>query len=133
MLCGIGRVWVGAAFLGVLAVSLASSRAPQERSIREMADSAARAGDYSTAVGLFQSAVSAGPDAAWAHRGLADCFRVNGAGAKAANEYEAVTKIDPNDADAKQLASLSRLALAEQQEGVVKAETFSAMRKFPMS
>jgi outer membrane protein OmpA-like peptidoglycan-associated protein len=101
--------------------------------LRHEAETAASNGECATAISLYQSAISAAQDSAWAHRGLADCYRVNGSWAKAADQYEAVTQIDPADVDARQLAPLMRQALAEQQQDVVKAGTFSAIKKFPLS
>ena len=132
-----GRVGVRAAIVGVaIACSMfgqASELRQDLESLRNEAEAAASKGDYVTAISLYQSVISVDQDSSWAHRGLADCYRVNGAWAKAADQYEAVTRIDSNDMDARQLASLARRALAEQQEDVIKAETFSAVRKFPLS
>lgn len=131
--------WVGVrvAIVGALAACSMFAQAPDLRrdleSLRHQAETAAGNGEYATAISLYRSVASAAQDSAWAHRGLADCYRVNGSWAKAADEYEAVTRIDSSDADARQLASLTRRALAEEQVDVVKAETFSALKQYPLS
>jgi outer membrane protein OmpA-like peptidoglycan-associated protein len=102
-------------------------------SIRSAAGSAAADGEFAKAFSLYKGALSASPTIAWAHRGLADSYLVNGSWGKAADEYEAVTRIDPDDSDAGQLASIARQALTEQQEDVVKANTYSVIRKFKLS
>jgi outer membrane protein OmpA-like peptidoglycan-associated protein len=133
----VGSVGVRAAIIGVVMACSMFGQAPELRrdleSLRHQAEEAAGGGDCATAVSLYRSAFSAAPDAAWARRGLADCYRVNGSWAKAADQYEAVAKMDSTDLDAPQLASLTRRAMAEQQEDVVKAETFTALKKFALS
>jgi peptidoglycan-associated lipoprotein len=132
-----GRVGVRAAIVGVaIACSMfgqASELRQDLESLRHEAEAAASKGEFAAAISLYQSVISAAQESSWAHRGLADCYRVNGAWAKAADEYEAVAKIDSTDVNARQLASLTRQALAEQRDDVVKAETFSAIKKFPLS
>lgn len=132
-----GRVGVLVAIVGAVVACSMFAQAPDLQrdleSLRHQAETAAGNGEYATAISLYRSIASAAQDSAWAHRGLADCYRVNGSWVKAADEYEAVTRIDPSDADARQLALLTRRALAEEQVDVVKAETFSALKHFPLS
>lgn len=131
--------WFGvrAAIIGVVMACSVFGQSPDLgrdlESLRHQAEAAAGGGECATAISLYRSAISAAPDAAWARRGLADCYRVNGSWAKAADQYEVVMKMDSTDLDARQLASLTRRALSEQQEDVVKAETFAAIKRFALS
>ena len=134
-----GSGWSGGrvSILFALAACSMFGQAPAMRhdleSLRHDAETAAGRGECASAISLYQSAISVEQDTVWAHRGLADCYRLNGAWGKAADQYETVTRIDPDDADARRLASLTRQALAEQQEDVVRAATYTAIKQFPLS
>jgi outer membrane protein OmpA-like peptidoglycan-associated protein len=130
--------WIGfqAAILWIACSVFAQAQPMRQGTalLRHQAETAAGSGNCAAAISLYQDAIAAGQDSAWAHRGLADCYRVNGSWAKAASQYDAVTLIDSADADARQLALLTRRAATEKQDDdVVDARTLSAISRYPAS
>jgi outer membrane protein OmpA-like peptidoglycan-associated protein len=131
--------WIGvrtAIVCGVVACTVfgqGPGTSQDEESLRHQAEAAASNGKWADAARYYQDAIAHEQDSACDHRGLADVYRANGAWAKAAEQYDAVTRIDSGDGEARQLASLTHQALAEQQKDVVAAATFTAMNRFSWS
>jgi outer membrane protein OmpA-like peptidoglycan-associated protein len=106
---------------------------PEAGALRRQAETAAGRGEWSDAAALYRSGIGVAGESSWALRGLADIYRANGVWDKAAERYEELAAVDSADAEAKQLAALSRQALAEARAGFVGAATFRAMAEFPWS
>lgn len=122
--------------ISVLAVGwLVVSYAQQSEinSVRQAAETAARSGEWSQAASLYRSALASGSESAWAHRGLADVYRANGAWDKAAEEYDALISTAPDDNEARALSSLSHQALNEMRSGFVTAKTLGLLVAIPWS
>jgi len=125
------------AVLGVLFVVTAFAQAPESdqdlKSLRHDAEDAARNGNCSLATEWYKSIISTTPDAAWAYRGLADCYRRNGAWDKAADAYDLAARYDPADSAAVSLAKLAHQAAGEEQGAGVSAATLKQIVSYPFS
>lgn len=128
---------LSATVLGVLFVVSVFAQVPETdqdlKSLRHDAEDAARNGNCSLAAEWYKSIISTAPDAAWAYRGLADCYRRNGAWGKAAGAYELAVRYDPADSAAVSLAKLTRQAADEEQGAGVSAVTLGLVVSYPFS
>lgn len=118
--------------LGSLAALLfAQPPAAELENLRRQAEAAANRGEWSDAASLYRSAIALDGGATWGHRGLGDIYRANGVWDKAAEQYDEASNFDPNDGQTKRLASLTHRVAAEEQAGLVSAQTLRALFDYP--